>query len=152
MRKAQKEVGQIVAGVGDRQAVGGDRAGGDASEVERPTAILIGLRAEVVALVLRAERDGVLAADEDDVFASALALVASENGIRIREGGEIGEIQVGRPVVERVGGRAGYPEFGGDIGAVSEVREGLVAIAVELNARVADDVRAEVVGPGDIRV
>ena len=153
LRQSQQKVREIQTGIGNRLAAGIERAGGDAAERERAACILVGGCVAVLPLEVPAERHGV-------ILLHPHVGIAFRDILHHRHAMECASVRLaklvkaegGRSVVDRLLRSSLDAQVGRYIRSIRE--EGILrgAIAIEGHLRGVDAVRADVVGPTQIRV
>src|SRR5258708_3829793 len=135
LRQSQHEIRQVETRSVDWQPARVESAGRKPGEIESTAPVLIGARIEIAAAELQAPGESVGAVRPDDAFARALALVAREDRRGVAQSAEVGEVQAGGAVIQRIAGRAGDAQLRGDIRTVGEEWRGLAGIAIERHFR-----------------
>ena len=124
LRRTDQEIGEVVAGVGDRRrAAGSERGSFKSGEDERALGILRGAETLQNAAIVAAEAKVVFAAIPGERVGNCVGLIEFAARRGIGEAAERVEADAGDAEVERIGGDAGDSGEAGDVGVVGvEIR------------------------------
>ncbi len=152
LRRSQQEIGEIPPGVGKRPSGGVEGAGIESGEGESAASVRIGDGVGEVPAVIAADVEVVFAAMEGHVVGDAFALSGAGDRARVAKGAVVGEAEIGRSEIARIGRGSENAELRGDVIAEREERDRVAAIAVEADDQVLEGARAQRVAPSDARV